>query len=84
MVGDSLTIADLANHFVVGMVAEGNYDYIPPEYLNDFPVLKAIYESNKEHPAVKGWLAKAAENKAAKAAAKAEAPAPAEAKEEAK
>lgn len=53
--GPRLTIADLAVDGVVGMIASGDYDHIPPGYVNEWPQLVAACRLVRNHPLAQGY-----------------------------
>ena len=55
--GPTLTIADLMVDSVVGMIASGQFDYIPASYLEAWPALVAANELVKEAEVVKAYHA---------------------------
>lgn len=57
-VGDELTIADLQLLFATGSIATGNFDYVPSDYLDDFPKLKELNTLISEHEIVTKWVKK--------------------------
>jgi len=56
--GKSLTIADLvAKYFLLDMIKSGDFDYVPPEYLNQWPSLLSIDDAIANTEIVKAYSA---------------------------
>jgi glutathione S-transferase len=53
--GARLTIGDLAVDGVVSMIASGDFDHIPPEYVKDWPQLVAACRRVSAHALVKSY-----------------------------
>ena len=49
--GSKLSVADLSFYFALyKMVADGQFDYVPANYMDKFPSLKAVAEKIEAHP----------------------------------
>ena len=57
LVGDSLTVADLALYSRVMSFKLGKYDNIPANVVDGFPKVSALYERVLKHPKVAEWNA---------------------------
>ena len=55
LVGQSITIADLAAYCKLNSFVRGAYDDIPKDILSGFPGLVALYARVEVHPKVKAW-----------------------------
>ena len=55
LVGDSLTVADLALYGRAMSFKLGKYDNIPPNIVDGFPKVNALYERVLKHPKVAEW-----------------------------
>ena len=57
-VGDKMSIADIAVWGLLGWIASGVLDDIPPEILNPFERLKKLYQEVSKTPRVREWKIK--------------------------
>ena len=57
-VGDKMSIADIAVWGLLGWIASGVLDDIPPEILNPFEKLKKLYQEVSNNPRVREWKIK--------------------------
>ena len=55
LVGDSLTVADLALYSRVMSFKLGKYDDIPGNIVDGFPKVSALYDRVLKHPKVAEW-----------------------------
>lgn len=56
--GDQLTIGDLVvKYFLMDMITSGMFDYVPPEYVQSWPVLVAHDKAVSEHAIIKAYEA---------------------------
>jgi len=58
VVGDRITVADLAIWRMVGWISSGVIDGVPQDYISkNFPQIQAVYANVDAHPKVKEWKA---------------------------
>ena len=51
-----LTMADLFEYMVVDMILQGQFDYVPASYMDQFPQLMKTTAAVKAHPVVAEYL----------------------------
>ena len=56
--GNDFSIADLAILFFTSSIIDGNFDYVPASYMDDYPVLKELDGKVRSHEVVTNWLKK--------------------------
>jgi len=57
-VGDKMSVADIAVWGLLGWIASGVLDDIPPEVINPFKRLKKLYNEVSQNPRVREWKIK--------------------------
>mmetsp|Transcript_14624 Transcript_14624/g.37276 ORF Transcript_14624/g.37276 Transcript_14624/m.37276 type:complete len:242 (-) Transcript_14624:25-750(-) len=55
--GDGVTVADLSIMGFVDMIRAGDFDHVPPSYIDQFPALVALASRTAESKVVKGYYA---------------------------
>lgn len=52
LLGGKISVGDLIIHGLVGMVLSGNFDFVEPSYMDQFPTLVALSEAVAKDPVV--------------------------------
>ena len=57
-VGADLTIGDLVVYFLVKMIRDDMFDYVPSDYVDAWPSITGLEKAVPEHPLVKAYYEK--------------------------